>query len=254
MITGDGRIVRAGAVVGGPVVGGHRMRRIVGSLVLLVAALTLPGCSGSGSAGPPTDRPTDPAAILAASSAAMADVATAHFTLAVDGTIQGVTISRAEGDLTRDGDAAGTATISQFGQLIEAQFVLVDGGLWIKGPTGGFVQVPESATGSLYDPSAILDPDRGVSRVLAQARNPALSSSDAQTSVVTATVPQDVAAGLVPGLQADVTGTFTIAAAGNTLSSARFDVTDPALTGGQPASVAVELSDLGAPVDVTVPS
>lgn len=253
MITAEATTVR---------VGGEHNRRSSGArsrtrrsvLALTVAlGLALSACSGSNST-PPPDRPTDPAAILAASSTAMAGVDTAHFTLAVDGTIQGVTISKADGDLTRGGDAKGTATISQFGQLVEAQFVLKDGRLFIKGPTGGFVEVPASATGSLYDPSAILDPQRGVAAVLAKASGPTLASSDDSASVVTATVPQAVAAALVPGLQSDVQGTFTVAASENTLTSARFDVTDQSLTGGRPASVTVDLSDLNAPVDVTVPS
>lgn len=253
MITAEVVTVRVGGqCVPRPLGLRARTRRV--TLALTVAlGLGLSACSGSGGA-PPADRPTDPAAILAVSSTAMAGVDTAHFTLAVDGTIQGVTISRAEGDLTRGGDAKGTASITQFGQLIEAQFVLKDRRLFIKGPTGGFVEVPASATGSLYDPSAILDPERGVAAVLAKASSPTLQSSDDSVSVVQATVPQAVAAGLVPGLQSDVKATFTVAASGNTLSTARFDVTDPSLTGGQPASVTVELSDLGAPVDVAVPS
>lgn len=252
MITAGARTVRTARRRGVPALTpGLRMALTVALAMLLGAGLA--ACTGTGDP-PPAARPTDAAAVLAAASTAMAAVDTAHFTLAVDGTIQGVTISRAEGDLTRQGDAAGTAGITQFGQLVEAQFVLKDGRLFVKGPTGGFVELPASATGTLYDPSAILDPDRGVAAVLARASDPVLTSADDAVSVVTATVPQVVAAALVPGLQSDVRGTFTVSAGDNTVSAARFDVTDPSLTGGSPASVTVELSDLGAPVDIAVPS
>lgn len=249
MITAEAAPVRVGGTTGV-----FRRWRHLAVVLAVSGAAALTACSGSGGSPPVAGRPADPAAVLAAASTAMAGVDSAHFTLAVDGTIQGVTISKAEGDLTRSGDAKGTATISQFGQLIEAQFVLAAKKLYIKGPTGGFVAVPESATGSIYDPSAILDPARGVANVLAKASGPTVVSTDADATVVTATVPRSVAAALVPGLQSDVTGTFTVAAAGNTLTSARFDVTDTSLTAGKPASVTVVLSDLGAPVDVAVPS
>lgn len=252
MITAEAVTVRVGGQRTHRPAGRARTHRAAVAL-LLALALGLSACSGADGT-PPPDRPTDPTAILAAASTAMAGVDFVHFTLTVDGTIQGVTISRAEGDLTRGGDAEGTAGITQFGQLIEARFVLKDGRLFIKGPTGGFVELPESATGSLYDPSVILDPERGVAAVLARATAPAVASSDDSVSVVTAVVPQAVAAGLVPGLHSDVQATFRVAVAGNTLSSARFDVTDRSLTADEPASVTVELSDLDVPVDVTVPS
>ena len=82
------------------------------------------------------------------------------------GSCRSITVQKAEGDLTAAGDAQGTATIVQFGQLIEAEFVLVDGQLYLKGPTGGFSQVPAALAGSVYDPSAILNPDKGVAKVL----------------------------------------------------------------------------------------
>ncbi|MEP6562902.1 MAG: LppX_LprAFG lipoprotein, partial [Nakamurella sp.] len=159
-------------------------------------------------------------------------------------------VQKADGVLTAAGDAQGTATIAQFGQLIEAEFVLAGDQLYLKGPTGGFSQVPAALAGSVYDPSAILNPDKGVAKVLSSVINPVISGTDGDAWLVTGTVPAAVAGGLVPGLNSDVDARFTIAMAGNQLSAAVFTL---AGADGTPATVTVELSDLNAPVSITAP-
>ena len=77
--------------------------------------------------------------------------------------------------------------------------MLVGGELYIKGLTGGFTKVPAALAGSVYDPSAILDPDKGVAKVLSSVQNPTLTSSDGDSWVVSGTVPSGVAGGARPG-------------------------------------------------------
>ena len=122
----------------------------------------------------------------------------------VDGQLPSVTVQSAKGVLNADGDAQGTATIVQFGQLVEVEFVLAGGELYIKGVTGGFTQVPAALAGSVYDPSAILDPDRGVAKVLSSVQSPTIAGTEGDSWLVSGSVPADVAAGLVPGITADV--------------------------------------------------
>ena len=222
--------------------------------VVLVLLVTVSGCSGSSgtpTAASTTAPPPTASEILTASAAAMAKVTSAAFSLTVDGQLPSVTVQSAKGVLNADGDAQGTAAIVQFGQLIEVEFVLAGGQLYIKGVTGGFTQVPASLAGSVYDPSAILDPARGVAKVISSVQSPTIAGSEGDSWLISGSVPADVAAGLVPGITDDVTGLFTISKGSSELTSA-----DLTLDGadGKPATVKVELSDFNEPVSISPPN
>jgi len=227
-------------------------RALTGILLVLLVALS--GCSGSSgtpTAASTTAPPPTASEILAASATAMAEVTSAAFSLTVDGQLPSVTVQSAKGVLNADGDAQGTAAIVQFGQLIEVEFVLAGGQLYIKGVTGGFTQVPASLAGSVYDPSAILDPTRGVAKVISSVQSPTIAGSEGDSWLISGSVPADVAAGLVPGITDDVTGLFTISKGSSELTSA-----DLTLDGvdGKPATVKVELSDFNEPVSISPPN
>jgi len=220
-------------------------------LVLLVAVSGCSGSSGTPTAASTTAPPPTASEILAASATAMAEVTSAAFSLTVDGQLPSVTVQSAKGVLNADGDAQGTAAIVQFGQLIEVEFVLAGGQLYIKGVTGGFTQVPASLAGSVYDPSAILDPARGVAKVISSVQSPTIAGSEGDSWLISGSVPADVAAGLVPGITDDVTGLFTISKGSSELTSA-----DLTLDGadGKPATVKVELSAFNEPVSISPPN
>ena len=227
-------------------------RALTGILLVLLVALS--GCSGSSgtpTAASTTAPPPTASEILAASATAMAEVTSAAFSLTVDGQLPSVTVQSAKGVLNADGDAQGTAAIVQFGQLIEVEFVLAGGQLYIKGVTGGFTQVPASLAGSVYDPSAILDPTRGVAKVISSVQSPTIAGSEGDSWLISGSVPADVAAGLVPGITDDVSGLFTISKGSSELTSA-----DLTLDGadGKPATVKVELSAFNEPVSISPPN
>jgi len=229
------------------------LRRVLTG-ILLVLLVAVSGCSGSSGTPTPastTAPPPTASEILAASATAMAEVTSAAFSLTVDGQLPSVTVQSAKGVLNADGDAQGTAAIVQFGQLIEVEFVLAGGQLYIKGVTGGFTQVPASLAGSVYDPSAILDPTRGVAKVISSVQSPTIAGSEGDSWLISGSVPADVAAGLVPGITDDVTGLFTISKGSSELTSA-----DLTLDGvdGKPATVKVELSDFNEPVSISPPN
>jgi len=222
--------------------------------VVLVLLVTVSGCSGSSgtpTAASTTAPPPTASEILTASAAAMAKVTSAAFSLTVDGQLPSVTVQSAKGVLNADGDAQGSAAIVQFGQLVEVEFVLAGGQLYIKGVTGGFTQVPAALAGSVYDPSAILDPDRGVAKVLSSVQAPTIAGTEGDSWLISGSVPADVAAGLVPGITGDVTGLFTVSMGSSELTSA-----DLTLDGadGKPATVKVELSDFNEPVSISPPN
>ncbi|MBB5956060.1 lipoprotein LprG [Saccharothrix tamanrassetensis] len=211
-----------------------RRRVLVGAFALLLA-----GCTSSTG-----DLPAG-SDLVGRSAAAMRSVTSTHFTIKVDGELPNVSVKDAEGDLNAEGESAGRAKVEQFGQLLEVEYVLVGKDLYFKGPTGGFTRLPAALAGQLYDPTAILNPDKGVAKVLGSARDARTTSSDGGVNVVEATVPKDVVAGLVPGIDADVKSTFSLK--DDKLTNAVFE-----LPGG--AKVTIGLSDFNKSFTVAPPT
>ncbi|MDU0290583.1 LppX_LprAFG lipoprotein [Saccharothrix longispora] len=213
-------------------------RTLIGSLVLALAV----GCTSSGGGG--ADLPAGPE-VLSKASAGMKSVDSTHFVITVDGELPDVPVKDAEGDLNADGESRGRAKVDQFGRLIEVEYVLVGQDLYFKGPTGGFTKLPAALAGQVYDPTLILDPDKGVAKVLADAKDAKTTGSDDGTTVVEATVPEAVAAGLVPGIDSDVKSTFSVRE--EKLTRAVFE-----LPAG--AKVTIDLSDFNKPFTVSPPA
>lgn len=218
--------------------------------MIAVLLVGLAGCTSTTSTSTPTANPPTAAELLAESASAMATVSSAQFDLKVDGDLPAVTAQSVNGVLNDKGDAQGTATIVQFGQLIEVEFVLVDGALYLKGVTGGFAEVPSAVADSVYDPSAILDPDRGVAKVLSSITDPQITGSSDGAWTVSGTVPAAVVGGLVPGISTDVAAVLTIQMANKQLTGAVFTLDG---ADGQPATVTVTLSNLDEPVSISAP-
>lgn len=221
------------------------------ALVGVVAALVLAGCSGDSEGDAPRPAPLpDGSTLLTDSAEAMRGVMTTRFSLEVAGEDTGLPVQAAEGQLDQEGSAEGTATVEQFGQLVELEFVLVGETLYVKGATGDYQELPASLAGTVYDPSVILDPDRGIAAVLASGMNPRTEAREAVAGVdayrVRATFPGAALSEVVPGLEQDTEGQVWIAVEGNRMVQATFPV-----TGG---SVTVALSDFDAPVDITAPA
>lgn len=229
------------------------MRRFLLVTLALVATLTT-ACSSDDQPADTGSLP-DGAGLLKEAAAATADIKSAHFTLTVNGEIPDLPVKSAEGDLTREGSAAGAAkgTISMTlaGSLFEGEFVLVDDALYIKGPTGGWTELPASMVRNLYDPAAILDPDRGVAKVLASVRNAKTEGTEdidgVSTYRVKGRVAQDVVTKLVPGISSDVDITFWVRQdGGHQPVKATVQVTSD-------ATVDVTLSDIDKQVEITAP-
>ena len=224
------------------------LRRTLLAAMALGAAIVT-GCSSSGGTSLP-----DAGALLKDSAQAAGGVTSTHFTLKVNGTVPGMSVRSLDGDLTKanGGGAKGTGTLELMGQVADAQFVLVNGSLYIKGPTGGFQQIPATLSSSIYDPSAILDPQRGIPKVLAAVQGPNTEGTEdvggTPTYRVAGTVPKDALTALVPGTASNVNATFWLRQDGGHLP-VKASLGYP---GG--ASVDVTLSDVDKPVTVTAPA
>ncbi|HEU5469512.1 MAG TPA: LppX_LprAFG lipoprotein [Actinophytocola sp.] len=228
------------------------LRRILLGWLATVAVVAT-GCSDDPPAG--GSSLPDAGGLLRDAAAASKDIESAHFTLTVNGAIDGLPVHSSEGDLTKDGAAKGTVDMDLLGQLFEGEFVLVDRSVYIKGPTGGYQKLPAALVTNLYDPSAILNPDKGIANVLANVQNPKTeakeSTEGASTYKVTGRASKDVVSGLVPGVNSDVDITFWLRE--DNKQPVKASVAVPG-SDDKPASVDVTLSDVDKPVTITAPA
>ncbi|GAA4190105.1 LppX_LprAFG lipoprotein [Microbispora amethystogenes] len=214
------------------------MRTILG---LVVAGLLLVTACDAKSE---TSLPDGPA-LMKRSAEAMRAVKTVAFTIETKDK-PAVPVRHAEGSLTKEGDAKGTVQIEMLG-LQEIDFVLVGDTVYFKGPTGGYQTMTRQQLAAIYDPSAVLTGVPGLLSAAQDVRTQAEEKvGDAAAYRLTATLPQDALAALVPGVQQKVAGTLWIDKA-----TSRLLKIDVPLGGG---SAAVTLADYDAPVTVTPPT
>jgi lipoprotein LprG len=237
------------------------MPRIRPLLALLVGIpLLLAGVSACTTKPTPGAAPTGnlPAGdtLVKDSAAAMRDVQTAKFLITADGTVAGLSLKRAEGTLTRAGNAQGTAQITEAGMDVELSFVIVGDKIYVKGPTGGYQTLPLALAASVYDPSAILDPDRGIAKVLSTATD---AKTESQESVdgkpawrVALKVNGDNLSTIIPGMTGTVPAKVWISTADKRLLKATFTTPDSGSAKG--ATVTVTFTDYDAPATITAPS
>jgi len=232
------------------------MTRWLGVL-LVVAAVGAAGCTGDGG-GDGGSQP-DGAQLVQRAAEATRQIETVRFELAVDGQVPGVSVSSAQGQLTKDGNVKGTAVITATGQPAETEFVIVGDTLYLKGPTGGFQQLPSSVAATVYDPSKILDANLGLAALVAGATQPAVQGKETVDGVETYRVKVTFARNnlgvLLPGTgaAADLPGEVWITTAEpNRPVKAKVDV--PAAAGASGGTVTIELSGFNEPVTITPPS
>lgn len=180
------------------------------------------------------------------SAEAMKIVKTVAFTITTEGK-PAVPVKRAEGTLTKEGDAQGSLQIEILGSLQELNFVLAGDTVHFKGPTGGYQTMTREQLAVIYDPTAVL---AGVPELLSTATDARAEAAekvgDADAYRVPLTLSQPVLAKLVPGVSQGVQGTVWIEMATNRLLKIELP-----LSGGK---VVVALDDYDAPVTITPPA
>ncbi|MEV4318501.1 LppX_LprAFG lipoprotein [Actinocrispum sp. NPDC049592] len=217
---------------------------VLGVLGLVAVA----GCSSSTSTDNGAQLP-DGAALLKDSAEASKSINSAHFTLKVNGTVAGLPIKELDGDLNKNGDAKGNAKLDQFGQTFQVDFVVAEKVIYIKGVTGSWQKLGDAT--AIYDTSAILDPNRGIAKMLSSVQSPKNEGREdvngVKTFRVSGKVGKDGLAGLVPGVQSDVNGKIWLAEDGKHLPvKANVEIS-------QGNSVDILLSEVDKPVSVTKP-
>ena len=226
-------------------------------LLLCAALVAVASCtSGSGDTAA-TSTAQGAQQLLRKSAASMRAVTSVQFTLTVTGDLTAIPVHNATGTLTKAGNAKGNARITELGQLVQVDFVLIGDTFYLKGPTGGYQKLSASLAKSLFDPTAILDPNRGVAHVLASVRNAQPGGGETvdgvATTKITGTVGKQIASDLVPGIGADVDTTLWLANDATALPvKAQFVV--PTTEGNSGGSVVVDLSNYSQPVTITAPA
>jgi lipoprotein LprG len=229
-----------------------RPRAYVALVALFIAGLA--GCTKHSST-PSGDLP-DGNTLTTQGAAAMRDVSSTHVSIQIDGNISSLPLRRAEGDLTNAGDAKGQIQLDQFGALVEYDFVLLGDSIYLKGVTGGWQKLPASTASALYDPSAILDPERGIAKLLATATDATTEGTDIidgkTTYRVSVTLNNAAVASVVPGVFGSATGKVWLDAGSKQLRRAVLAVTS-ASPGSATGTVTVNLTDIDKPVSISAP-
>jgi lipoprotein LprG len=226
--------------------------------VVLVGLLALTGCKDTKTAknnDATTAKLPAGDALLKDSAAAMHDIKTAQFVITSDGAVAGLNLHKAEGTLTREGSAKGTAEIDQSGQPVEVSFVIVGDKLYLKGPTGGYQTLPLALAASVYDPSAILNPDKGIAKVLSTASNARTEATEEvdgkPTYRVAATMKAEDLVTVVPGVTGSVPGKLWVATADKKLLKAAFTL--PSVGDTKGGTITVTFSNFDAPASISAP-
>ncbi|SEF27696.1 lipoprotein LprG [Amycolatopsis pretoriensis] len=156
-----------------------------------------------------------------------------------------------DGDFTRTGDAKGTGKIAVSGQIAEIEFVLLQGSLYLKGPTGGYQLLPQSAADGVYDPRVILDPAKGLPNLLTTVADPKTVGNEVvngtQATKITGTVTKEQLSSLLPGVPTGADATFWL------LPDTKYLPAKVSLTFPGNISADMSLSDIDKPFAVTPP-
>jgi lipoprotein LprG len=228
-------------------------RRIIIAVVAITAAL-VGGCGEDKPAAKTSDLPAADG-LLRESAAAMRNVETVRFSLEITGKPGGVPLRKVEGQFAKAGNAKGKVQLDQAGTLSELEYVVIGTTAFIKGPTGGWQSVPLSVASTVYDPSAILDPERGIAKLIQTASGGKTEAREEADGVdayrVAAGFGSTVVAALVPGFGVGASGQLWIGVKDKL--PVRIKLQMPATGGGEASTVLVKLSDYNAPASISAP-
>jgi ABC-type amino acid transport substrate-binding protein len=218
---------------------------------LLLTATVLAGCGG----GEPEESAAD---LLGRAKTTLDDASSAHFVLDSEGAPNsGTLLVGGEGDIARPASFEGTLNVRALGSTLDLEVVSVDGTVYAQLPfTSGF-SVVDPAQFGFGDPGALLDPDTGISQLLAEAENAELGEERRVEGDVVREVSAELPGDLVEQILASqdpsqaVQALFSIATETGELR--RAELTGPFFTAEDDATYTLELSDFGADVEITAP-
>jgi lipoprotein LprG len=218
--------------------------------LVTVGLLVLTGCHKDSSAA----NLPDGTALLSQASTAMVSLDSAHITIDTSGKVGTIPLRTAEGDLAKGGNSKGSIKLLALGQVIQLDFVVLNGTFYIKGLTGGWQKASAAEVATFYDPSGILDPNRGVAKVLATATNAKTEATETVNGVstyrVSVNLDNTVTSAVVPDTPPGTTGKVWLDQSTKRLVKAELYVSAGA---GGPGTVTINLTDLDKPVTINAP-
>ncbi|MGI5415804.1 LppX_LprAFG lipoprotein [Actinomadura luteofluorescens] len=226
------------------------MSRRILALVPVLLALVFAGACDGGSGGPAKKADFDAAQTLRQAAQAMGGLKSVAFTLESEGKIP-VMVKGGDMKLLRSGDAEGTLAVEQQGQKVEMKVVAVGDSIYLDAGTGGWRKLPKGLAASVYDPSAVLDPERGIAKLLTSAREPspeAVEKVDGKEAYrMAAKLPKDQVAGLIPGIGEDMDGQVWVSKADHRLLKVRGAFPKDA------GAVTIKFTEFDAPYKISAP-
>lgn len=219
-------------------------------LSIVLALILATGCGGGGS-----DKNPPGGQILQQAANVMRNVASLSFTLRTSGN-PNVNVKSVDAKLVKNGNSQGSVQVTELGVPIQLDFVVLGQTVHFKGLTGGWQTEPLSKVSGIYDPSAVLDPDRGLVQLLLTAKDPKTSGKEKvagqEAYKVHATLARAALARLVPGMNADAPADIWVSTADKHVLKAEVQV--PSKSGGKPGKVTIAFADYGKPFTITAPA
>ena len=227
-------------------------RRLALSFLLLIAAL-LGACSEE----EPASGLPDGKQLLTESADALDGTDTVAFDLRVEGDRpSNFQITEANGTITREGGVSATAKVLQAGTLVEYEYIVADNVPYLKGPTGGFRQVPEAIYSRIFDPTGLLSGERSLPNALRKVEQATTEDEEEIDGIDTYRVKGDLDPTEVEGLSllaSGVEGEATVWVNKDTKEMVRARV--PFTISGEDGEtvVTVTLSRFNEPADIKAP-
>ena len=229
------------------------MRRGGALLVpVLVAVAVLGGCGGGGE---PEESAGD---LLSRAKTTLDEASSAHFVLTSENApTSGTLLVGGEGDIARPSSFEGTLKVLTLGSTVDLEVVSVDGTVFAQLPFTSSFSVVDPAQFGFGDPGALLDPETGISQLLAEADNAELGEErrvDGEVvREVTAELPGDLVEQILTSADPStpVDARFSVASESGELR--RAELTGPFFSADDEATFTLELSDFGADVEITAP-
>jgi lipoprotein LprG len=230
----------------------HQRRTVTTLLALaLLAAPALTGCGGD-------DAELSAPDLLAHAKHTLDEASSAHFVLDSEGAPEtGTLLVGGEGDIARPASFEGTLKVRALGSTLDLEVVSVDGTVYAQLPFTSSYSVVDPAQFGFGDPGALLDPDTGISQLLAKAESAELGEEkrvDGEVvREVTAEIPGDLVEQILTSQDptTPVQARFSIATESGELR--RAELTGPFFTAGEDATFTLDLSDFGADVEISAP-
>lgn len=220
-------------------------------LALLLGALT--ACSSGG--GSKQESASD---LLAKAKTTLDQAKSVHFVLTSEGApTTGTALTGGDGDIARPSSFQGTLKVHAAGAAVDLKVVSVNGKVYAQLPFTSSYSVVDPAAFGFGDPGKLLDPDTGVSQLLAKAENAKLGDKKRVNGEVVQEVTADIPGDLVQRVLTSkdpskpVKGTFSIATSSSQLR--RAVLTGPFFSATDDATFTLDLSKFGEDVTITAP-